>query len=94
MPSSSRSAPSSRACGSMSLSVRRMSWATGTRFLPARGEVHHRRLEAVARAEPLVLGDEDAVERGQLRARVEALGVVLHEGLHVGGEGDRLLHAA
>src|SRR3954454_5788983 len=59
----------------------------------ARGEVHDRRLEAVACTEPLVLGDENAVERGQLRARVETLRVVLHEGLHVGGERNRLLHA-
>ena len=32
MPSSSRSEPSSRACGSISFSVRRISCATGIRF--------------------------------------------------------------
>ena len=74
-PSSSRSEPSSRACGSSSRSVRRTSCATGM-AVPASGrEVHDRRLEPVARREPLVLGREDPVVRRDLLARVVALAV-------------------
>ena len=60
---------------------------------PAGDEVHHGRLEAVARAEPLVLGDEDAVVARELLSGVVELGVVLDQALHVGGDRDRLLDA-
>ena len=58
---------------------------------PAGGEVHHRRLEPVARGKPLVLGREDPVVRRDLLAPVVLLRVVLDERLAEGGDRDRVL---
>src|SRR5436190_10122195 len=58
---------------------------------PAGQEVHHRRLEAVPRRQPLVLGRQDAVVRGHGLAGVEELRVVLDERLAVGGDRDHVL---
>src|SRR5437764_10608099 len=50
--------------------------------IPASGlQVHHGGLEPVPRRQPLVLSREDAVERRDLLAGVEAFRVVLDEGL-------------
>jgi hypothetical protein len=92
IPSSSRSEPSSRACGSISFSVadqlqHRMRFA-------ARGEVHQRRSSPVPAGEPLVLRREDAVVRRDLLAALEALGEELHEGLAVRDDGRRRPRAA
>src|SRR5207253_9185577 len=49
--------------------------------------------QAVARREPLVLGGEDPMVRGDLLAPLEALAEVLDERLAVRGQRDRLLDA-
>src|SRR6185503_17125011 len=54
-------------------------------------EVHHGRLEAVARGQPLVLGREDPVVRGDLRADGMPLAEVLDERLAERRERDRVL---
>src|SRR5918998_1774590 len=53
----------------------------GNTVPPPRDEVHHRRLQPIARGQPLVLGREDAMERRDLVAPLVALAVVLDEGL-------------
>src|SRR5262249_58848208 len=53
----------------------------GLTVAPPGDEIHDRRLEPVARREPLVLGREDAVIARNLLARIEALRVVLDERL-------------
>src|SRR3954471_11864769 len=58
-----------------------------------RVKIHHRRREAVARREPLVLGREDAVEGRDLLAALDELCVVLDERLAVRGDGDHVLEA-
>src|SRR4051794_36758401 len=58
---------------------------------PAGCEVHHRRLEPVACAEPLVLGREDPVVRRDLAACVVLLAVQLDERLAERGERDGVL---
>ena len=59
MPSSSRSQPSSRACGSRSRSVRRTSWAIGTRLRRPVTRSITGAVQPVPRGEPLVLGGQD-----------------------------------
>ena len=93
MPSSSRSHPSSRACGSIVRSVRRMSCATGTRFRRPVARSITGRLEPVAGGEPLVLAREDAVVGRDLHALVVLLGVELHERLAEGRERHGVLDA-
>src|SRR5262249_15627999 len=58
---------------------------------PAGGEVHHRRLEPVARRQPLVLARENAVVRWDLPALAVQLAVVLDERLAVRRDGDGVL---
>ena len=92
-PSSSRSEPSSRACGRSSLD-RPPDQARDRDAVPAPGrEVHHRRLEPVARGEPLVLAREDPVVRGDLLARLVLLAELLDERLAVRGDRDGVLDA-
>src|SRR4029079_15620175 len=56
-------------------------------------KVHYRRLEPVAGGEPLVLGGQDSVVRGDLGAYRVPLAVELDERLAEGGQRDRVLHA-
>src|ERR1700751_5376872 len=53
----------------------------GDAVAASRVQVHQRRGEPVARGEPLVLGREDAVERRDLLAELDELGVMLAERL-------------
>ena len=88
MPASSSSDPSSRACGDDRLQRAADELRDGLAVALAGQQIHHRRLEAVARGQPLVLGGEDPVVRRDLVAGVEPLAVVLHERLAVRGDRD------
>ena len=90
-PSSSRSEPSSRACGSTSRSVRRISCDDRHPVAAAGGEIHHRRLEAVARGEPLVLGGQDPVPGRNLASRLVVLAVHLRDRLEERRDRDDVL---
>ena len=90
-PSSSRSEPSSRACGSMSRSVRRIELSDGHAVAAPGREVHDRRLEPVARGEPLVLGRQQAVPARDLLACLVQLAVHLDERLEERGDRDDVL---
>src|SRR5262249_24676019 len=60
---------------------------------PPGRQIHHRRLQPVARAEPLVLARQDPVIGGDLLARIVPVGQLLDESLAVCGDRDRILYA-
>ena len=92
MPSSSRSHPTSRACGA--ISAKRALDETRDGHGPTAREVDDGRLQSVARRTPLVLVRQDRVEDGQDFAGPVGGDVARDQRLHVGGQRDGVLHAA